>query len=280
MSVRPRFVPALLGVLAGVAVGYGIFHLLLIGDCSSPPGPGEVACPPGTVTYFFCIFGGIFGGVATIAAGGGWFSFCSLFAGIGVAGVRAGMLPPEQGGQRWFLFFGACFLITPVLALVALPVAGLKRLRVQRLMATGLHAVGTVLNVADTGVTINDNPRLRIRFRIEPQGGVLPPFEAEKTATVPRIDIPRVGDRFPVWLDPHDPRQWVVATGTPDTAAAAAPPTIRQVVDLARRGAGPALPPPASAEVIAELGKLNELRLAGAISAEEFASRTNALLRA
>lgn len=279
MNTRPRTVPALLGVVAGFLVAYGIYHLMLIGSCSTPAGPGEVPCPPGSEKYFFSIFGGVFGGMLTIFLGGSWLSFMAIFAGIGVGGVRAGLAPAEQGGQRWFLLFGACFLLTPVAMAIALPFAGLKRLRAQRLMASGLPAIGTVLDVGDTGVTINNNPRLRLRFRIEPQGGVLPPYEAVKTATVPRVHIPRVGDRFPVWLDPNDPQTWMFATGVPESAVTPGAPSLRQVVDLAKHGAQPALPPPASAEVIGELAKLNDLRLAGAITAEEFASRTNALIR-
>jgi hypothetical protein len=137
-----------------------------------------------------------------------------------------------------------------------------------------------VLAVDDTGVTINNNPRVRLRFRIEPVDGVLPPYEATKTATVSRIEIPRVGDRFPVWIDPADPQSWLFATGTPATAASSTP-TIRRLVELAKHGASPTVPPPATpvGDAVTELNTLNELRLAGKISADEFATRTSDLLK-
>jgi hypothetical protein len=248
---------------------------MLIGSCSTPAGPGETPCPPGSEQYFFAVFLGIFGAIGTIFLGGSWVSFLGLFAAIGIAGIRAGLTSSEYGGQRWFIFFGLCFLLTPALAVVSLPFVGLKRLRAARLLSNGVQAVGTVLAVEDTGVTINNNPRVRLRFRIEPSNGVMAPYEATKTATVSRLHIPRVGDRFPVWVDPNDPDSWMFATGTPD---ASAPPSLRRLVELARQGSQPALPARSGSDVVGELGRLNELRLAGKISAEEFAARTSELL--
>jgi hypothetical protein len=279
MTTRPRPFGSLLGIAAGCAVGWGIYHLMLIGSCSTPAGPGEVPCPPGSEQYFFALFFGILVAVGATIAGGSWLAFYALFAGIGVGGIAAGM-SDSPGSATWFVFFGLCFLLTPLVGLVALPIAGLKKLKAARLTSGGIPAVGTVLAIEDTGVTLNNNPRLRVRFRIEPSNGI-PPYEATKTATVPRVQIPRVGDRYPLWLDPNDPNSWVFANA--DAAAApATPASLRQIVDLARHGARPAIPPPpvtGSTEVVGELGRLNELRLAGALSAEEFATRTNALLR-
>ena len=53
-------------------------------------------------------------------------------------------------------------------------------------------------------MTVNDNPRVKMVFRVEPfDGGA--PFDAEKTTTVSRVEIPRQGDRYPVWYDAQDP---------------------------------------------------------------------------
>src|SRR3954467_4049677 len=75
---------------------------------------------------------------------------------------------------------------------------------------TGARGVGVVLNVQDTGVTMNDNPRVQMTFRIEPLDGG-PAFEAEKTKVVSRVQIPRAGDRYPVWYDAADPATWAFA---------------------------------------------------------------------
>jgi hypothetical protein len=274
MNTRPRPFAALIGLASGALGAWGLYHLMLIGSCSSPPGPGEVACPPGSEKYFFAVFIGMFVGIVSAATGGGWVAFLSLFGGIGAAGVLAGM----NGGPGWFVGFGLCFLVTPFFGVVGLVLAGVKRARAARLLSDGVHATGTLLSLDDTGVTINGNPRVRMRFRIVPDGGVLPPFEAVKTATVPRIEIPRVGDRYQVWVDPDDQNNWMVATHPPEADPIANQPPLRKVVELARRGSGPALPPPPPIDTVGELNTLNELRLSGKISAEEFATRTSALL--
>jgi hypothetical protein len=201
----------------------------------------------------------------------------SVFGGIGLAGVLAGMRPASEGGEAWFVFFGLCFLLTPLISLLAMPFKGMKRLKASRLMSQGIAATGTLLEVQDTGVTINANPRVRLRFRIEANGDYpMPPFEAEKTATIPRVMQPRVGDRFPVWVDQEDPSKWMFAT-TPEGAPSAQTPSLRRVIQLARHGAAPAVPAPPG-DVVGELNKLNALRLAGKISSDEFAARTSDLI--
>jgi hypothetical protein len=279
MNSRPRLLPAALGAVAGYFLSIGIYNLLLTGSCSTPPGPNDVACPPGIEKDFFRMFGGIVGGMITIFLGGSWFSFVAMFVGIAAGAFRAGMVPKEDGGEPWFLFFGACFLIGPAIMLIMLPIAGLKRLRAARLLREGIRATGTVLDVADTGVYINGNPRLRVTFRIEPEGGIMPPYESTKTATVSRFATPRIGDKYPVWIDPDDQHKWMFANSAAAEAAGAGT-SLRQIVNLTRQGAQPGIPAPPTANVVAELGRLNELRLAGAISAEEFASRTSQLLNA
>ena len=73
-----------------------------------------------------------------------------------------------------------------------------KKEKVQRLFETGAKGIGTVTHVQDTGMTINDNPRVKMIFRVEPLDGT-PAFDLDKTATVSRVAIPRTGDRYPVW---------------------------------------------------------------------------------
>ena len=45
-----------------------------------------------------------------------------------------------------------------------------KRQKAQNLMQNGAKGVGTVVGVQDTGTTINDNPRVKMTFRVEPNG--------------------------------------------------------------------------------------------------------------
>src|SRR5436190_24250496 len=92
-----------------------------------------------------------------------------------------------------------------------------KKKKAEELFATGSKGVGTVIQVADTGMTVNDNPRVKMIFRVEPIDGS-PAFDAQKTATVSRVQIPRQGDRYPVWYDAQDPgKKWAFATVADDT---------------------------------------------------------------
>jgi hypothetical protein len=152
-----------------------------------------------------------------------------------------------------------------------------KREKAQALFETGSRGVGEVVDVADTGMTINDNPRVKMRFRIEPLDGGAP-FEAEKTTTVSRVEIPRVGDRFPTWYDPADASSWAYATVNDDQGRA----QIRQLFGAAAEtmsgfGGGGAAAAPV-ADPAERLRKLEELRTAGLINDEEFAAKKAELL--
>ena len=276
MRGTPRPFGSLVGIVAGYFISEGIYQLMLTGSCSTPAGPGEVPCPPGTIRYFFFLFFGIIGGMAGTFLGGSWLSFGAIFGGIGYGAIRAGLTDAAPPGSEWFVWFGLMFLLTPLIGLVSVVLVGLKRMKAQRLLSNGRSGTGTVLGVEDTGVTINGNPRVRLRFLIEPSDGITPPFEAVKTTTVSRVQLPRVGDRFPVWFDPDDREKWMFATGTP---AAATQPGLRTIVEAARRGAQPGVPAPQPAAMVGELTRLNELRLTGKISSEEFAARTSELIR-
>ena len=65
-----------------------------------------------------------------------------------------------------------------------------KAKKAEELMTSGAKGVGTVVSVQDTGMTVNDNPRVKMVFRVEPLDGG-PAFDAEKKTTVSRVEIPR-----------------------------------------------------------------------------------------
>ena len=148
-------------------------------------------------------------------------------------------------------------------------------------MATGQKGVGTVINVQDTGTTMNDNPRVNMTFRIEPLDGS-PAFEAHKKKVVSRVEIPRSGDRYPVWYDAQDPETWMYAT----IAAEEGRQQIRELfgADVANTLTGfgngaPAAPAaPAAADPIEQIKKLDELRDAGVLSDAEFETKKRELL--
>ena len=93
-----------------------------------------------------------------------------------------------------------------------------KQEQAQNLVATGAQGTGTVVSITDTGMTINDNPRVQLVMRIQPADGS-PAFDATKAVTVSRIAIPRAGDQFPVWYDRANPTQWAYGVATAPTPA-------------------------------------------------------------
>jgi hypothetical protein len=160
-----------------------------------------------------------------------------------------------------------------------------KKEQALNLVATGARGVGVVLNVQDTGMTMNDNPRVKMTFRVEPIDGTAP-FEAQKTKVVSRVEIPRTGDRYPVWYDAADPDSWAFATIQDDTGRA----QIRQMFGvqadtLTGMGGAPAAvtapaaaPASAAPDPVERLRKLDELRAAGILSDAEFEQKKAEIL--
>ena len=157
-----------------------------------------------------------------------------------------------------------------------------KAEKAQDLMATGSKGVGTVVSVQDTGTTINDNPRVKMVFRVEPIDGS-PALDLEKKTTVSRVEIPRQGDRYPVWYDPQDTSKWAYATVADDNGRA----TLRQMFGEAAESFvgmnAPGAPAPApgaaqAQDTVETLKQLADLHSQGVLSDEEFATQKAKLL--
>src|SRR3954468_24034573 len=149
-------------------------------------------------------------------------------------------------------------------------------------MATGSKAVGTVVWVKDTGTTVNNNPRIKMTFRMEPLDGT-PAFDAQKTRTISRLQIPRQGDRFPVWYDPAEPaKTWMFSTVTDDSGRE----TLRQLFgDVANTFVGMDTPAPTAAPAAAQgpdtveaLKQLADLHQQGLLTEDEFNQQKKKLL--
>ena len=158
-----------------------------------------------------------------------------------------------------------------------------KQEKAINLVETGSRGVGIVLSVQDTGVTMNDNPRVKMTFRIEPLDGGAP-FQAEKTKTVSRVEIPRAGDRYPVWYDPADPESWAYATVENDEGRQSiramfgpAAETMTGIGDPLAAAAAPA-GAPAAEDPLDRLRKLDELHKAGVVTEAEFEAKKQQLL--
>ncbi|MEA2169378.1 MAG: hypothetical protein QOF76_2678 [Solirubrobacteraceae bacterium] len=75
--------------------------------------------------------------------------------------------------------------------------------RKQRLQDAGVDAQAVLTSVQDTGMTINDNPRVKLTLQVTAPDGSA--FEVQMKQTVSRVQVPRPGDTFAVRYDPEDP---------------------------------------------------------------------------
>ena len=74
----------------------------------------------------------------------------------------------------------------------------------KRIRRVGESAEALVLEIRDTGITVNDDPVVAFRLRVRPPGGA--PYEVETRGLVGRLAVPRIqpGAVLPVAVDPQD----------------------------------------------------------------------------
>ena len=88
-----------------------------------------------------------------------------------------------------------------------------KKAEARQVPGTGRDATATIFGVSDTGVTINNNPQVRLRLSVQP-ADASSSYQTDLTVTVSRLAIPRPGDRIAVRYDPAHPTR--VALGGED----------------------------------------------------------------
>lgn len=214
--------------------------------------------------------------------------FLSIFVAIGAAALIAGLQVPGDGGGT-FVTIGAVFLGVVALLLLGLLWLANKQKHLRKIVKEGVKSLATVVAVRDTGVTINNNPRVEVTVRIEPMDG-RESFEASKAITFPRVALPRPGMVYAAWYLPEDPNNF--ALGEPDgssthNADAATMDLLNKVKKANIRGAAVggfsgSMPPPApgvdSTDTVQALAKLHELHAAGALSDQEYQQAKDKLL--
>jgi hypothetical protein len=92
-------------------------------------------------------------------------------------------------------------------AAIAIPIYLMKQnqKKVQNLMATGIQGEATILQLEDTGMRINDDPRIAVTMEVRLPG--YPPYQVRKTMNVPMIRMSQVqvGLVVAVMADPTQP---------------------------------------------------------------------------
>src|SRR5688572_27366692 len=164
---RRKIIANLTSLVASVTIAWSVHGLMAIGSCG---GDGKPECPPGIAPYVIGIFVAAILAIGSAIAGG-HAAIPGIFLGIGAGAIWAGFDAP--GGERSDAFvMGGIFLGVALLPLIALPVLMVMKRGAVRLVTDGAPAIATVLEVQDTGTTINKNPRVRMKLRITPQDGV------------------------------------------------------------------------------------------------------------
>lgn len=247
-------------VLTGLAAFlWSLWHMVDVGSCGGEYPP----CPPGTGKYAAGLAYGIAGPViGSVMSGAVGLYFLLGIPAVGVMfalkafvdrdpGERAGMLTPA-------IIIGALF----VLGVVALGRARGKQAKVAHLVQSGSRARGVLVGIRDTGVRINDDPRVELTVRIEPIDRSAP-WEASKTMTVSEVAIPRQGDVFPVWYEPMSKDEWAI--GIPTGTEPPDPALLREFGITAMPGGTPDLD-----DRVESLAMLADLRDRGALTDDEF----------
>lgn len=77
--------------------------------------------------------------------------------------------------------------------------------KAMNLAQNGIQGTATIMGLSDTGMRMNDNPRVQLQMQIELPGQ--PPYTVNKTVTIPliRLSQVQVGQQVVVFVDPADP---------------------------------------------------------------------------
>ena len=275
MGGRLKLGGVLIGLAGNVLVALALYHLLQTGSCGGARAP---ECPAEIVPWIAALPVGILVSILGIFMGGGALAFAGVFLAVGLGAIAAAAFGTGKGEMASFgWWFGGMFLLFGLAPLVVgailRPLAAARQAKAMQLIATGRQGVGTITEVRDTGITINNNPRVEIVMRIDPaEGG--PPLIRTKTATVSRVAVPKAGERFPVWYDPADPDDWVFGVD----AEANAPSEIKAAFARAAAASDEGADEEPAPSPLDEIARLNELRLSGALTEREFADAKAVLL--
>jgi hypothetical protein len=75
----------------------------------------------------------------------------------------------------------------------------------QSVAQNGAEAAADVLSIVDTGATVNMNPVVVLTLKVKPASGA--EFQTAAQAMIPRISIPRAGDKLKTKYHPANPSQ-------------------------------------------------------------------------
>lgn len=152
----------------------------------------------------------------------GWIAFTLMW--IPFATMFIGMIGLPEGSYDWgelpvlsrySLLVGGSLAAASTALLVGAPI--LSGITNRSVLRHGQPADARILQIWDTGTTINQNPVVRILLEVHPPGGST--FQAETERLIPRLQVPQVQPGASVRVR-YDPRSRAVAIVEADPATA------------------------------------------------------------
>jgi hypothetical protein len=138
----------------------------------------------------------------------GWLSFTLMWIPFTIMMVSMFSVPSgdysfEELPQlaRYSMIAMGFFFALSMVGLVGAPI--LSGIGNQVVLKNGLLAVAEIIDISDTGTTINENPVVRFHLRVQGVDGL--PFEAETEKLIPRLQIASIqpGTKVQVKYDPE-----------------------------------------------------------------------------
>ncbi|HET7010890.1 MAG TPA: hypothetical protein VFI11_08965 [Anaerolineales bacterium] len=143
----------------------------------------------------------------------GWLAFGLMW--VPFAGIFIGMIGLPSGDYAWSelpiltrtsMVLVGFFTVASMGLLFGAPVvSGLAN---RSVLSQGVPAKAKVVSISDTGLTVNNNPVVRLALEVHPPGGSI--FQAETEKLISRLQVPQ-----------FQPDQWVDVKYHPQTRAVA-----------------------------------------------------------
>jgi hypothetical protein len=174
---------------------------------------------------------GAFGGIGGLSALG------ALFVMLAVAFIVVTTTTESIVGAT-FILLTATFGLTGGVLLAIDQWLAARRRRAIRLRTAGMRGTATILAISDSNVTINQNPMVNLRLRVNIANH--PPYEVTKRHVASRIAVGRFvpGATLPVLVDPADPTDVMIDDRGNPAAATGAGPAALPDAGLETRSAG------------------------------------------
>lgn len=146
----------------------------------------------------------------------GWISFALMW--IPFVLIFIGMFNMPSGDYSWFemplitrigIVGTGFFFVVSTLTMLGSPLVSWATNR--SLQTRGLQAQATILEIRDTGTTINNSPLVHLKLQVEP--GDRPGFEAETELLINRLQVPQIQPGAKVTVR-YDPQSHAVALDT------------------------------------------------------------------